>query len=91
MNMIVSVGAFTRIAPFAGRLRARAQSVPVPDSTSHLPRRTLVRARWSLDPVSGRLQCAWVSEDEVPDSRRCRHHRPMSQSFGDRAVALLAA
>ncbi|APT34572.1 hypothetical protein MCBMB27_05281 [Methylobacterium phyllosphaerae] len=72
MNTIVSI-----------RARARARALPVNAKhgiaalvsvTSATPPATPVRsptlrASWSLDPMSGRLECRWAADDEEPGTR----------------------
>lgn len=72
MTMIVSIRARAR----ARALSADAQhgiAALLSFTAATLPatpvRRPVLRAHWSLDPVSGRLECRWASEDEEPGSR----------------------
>lgn len=74
MNMIVSIRARAHPRAFAVDVpngfvasHSHAPSTPIP------PQRSALRARWSTDPVSGRLECRWTSDDDVPDSWRAAH------------------
>lgn len=75
MNMIVSIRARAHARAVAVDMR---NGVVVPrsigPSTPIPPQRSALRARWSTDPVSGRLECRWTSEDDVPDSWRAAHN-----------------
>lgn len=74
MNMFVSIRARAdaRAVAFDVRngfvaSRSIAPSTPVP------VRRGALRARWFTDPVTGRLECRWTSDDDVPDGCRATH------------------
>lgn len=91
MNMTVSIRA---------RAHARADTVDVrkgfvvprsiTPSTPALARRGALRARWSADPVSGRLECRWMSDDDVPDSCRAVHGTTARELRGISVVGLAA-
>lgn len=71
MNMIVSIRA--RAHARAITLDARNGFVAPRPIGSPRPmtapiRRSALRAHWSLNSVSGRLECRWTSDDDVPDS-----------------------
>lgn len=93
MNMIFTLSGFARVVPFRGRTHShdRTQSVTVRGSSAGQGRQSPLRARWLIDPVSGRLLCEWVSDDEVPDSRGSRLDRRVIHVPDRAAVARLAA
>lgn len=76
MNMIVSIPA--RAHARAVTLDVRNGFVAPRSIESPLPmtapiRRSALRAHWSLNPVSGRLECRWTFDDDVPDSCGTAH------------------
>ncbi|MGY2052703.1 hypothetical protein [Methylobacterium sp. JK268] len=74
MNMIVSIRARAHARAVVMDLRngVVAQRSIAP-STLAPARRGALRARWSTDPVSGRLECRWTSDEDVPDSCCAAH------------------
>ena len=74
MNMIVSIRALARARAVAADLRnGFVAPRSITPSTLAPARRGNLRARWSIDPVSGHLECRWTSDDDVPDSCRTAH------------------
>ncbi|GEN01686.1 hypothetical protein [Methylobacterium radiotolerans] len=92
MKTIIPHSAGARVAPFAERRQAPfdAHRVRVPRPVERGLRAPL-RARWSIDPASGRLACRWVSDDEVPDSPHRRDRSPVSDASDRTACDRFAA
>ena len=65
MTTIVSPGACARLTPSAARHRScrPAQPDTVTQPAACQSRGTVLLARWSIDPETGRLRCAWGPED----------------------------
>lgn len=72
MNMIVSIRALARAVAVDLRYGFVAPRSMAP-STLAPAQRGALRARWFTDPVSGRLECRWTSDDDVSDSCRTAH------------------
>lgn len=78
MNMIVSIRARAHARAIAVDVRngvVAPLSIVSPPPMAAPVRRSALRAQWSLNRVSGRLECRWTSDDDVPDSWRAAHAR----------------
>ena len=82
MTLIGSIAVFPRVGAMTKR-RPTPVAPPRPPvsgtATAQAPRKSL-RARWSIDPASGRLQCRWTAEDEGADSPGDRRLGPETRA-----------